>query len=179
MATALCAVLIACAVMTAGASGATDTHPEACERTHVRTTDERAEAAVTFGIERSPTFRALVDAITRSDLIVYITAQFDMAVPLDGELHLVTSVGNHRYMRILVRSELSPWDRCAMVAHELQHAREVAEAPWVRDNAALDALYHEIGFGVGTDRHETDAARDVSIRVAQELSPGGASPRPR
>ena len=134
---------------------------------------------MTLGIERSPTFRALVDTITRSDLIVYITAQFDMSVQLDGEIHLVTSVGNHRYMRILVRSELSPWDRCAMVAHELQHAREVADAPSVRDNATMDALYHEIGFGVGTDRHETDAARDVAIRVTQELSPGWTPPGQR
>ena len=36
----------------------------------------------------------------------------------------------------------------------------------------MGALYHQIGFGVGVDRHETDAARSVAIQVMRELSPG-------
>jgi len=35
----------------------------------------------------------------------------------------------------------------------------------------MDALYHRIGFGVGIDRHETDAARAVTIQVLRELTP--------
>ena len=124
--------------------GAGDT--EQCERSHVRATDPRAEAAVAFGMERSPTFRSLVETIQHSDLIVYITAQFKMAAPLDGEIHFLTRAGEHRYVRVLVRGELSPWDRCAMIAHELQHAYEIADAPAVRDGATMDALYHQIGF---------------------------------
>lgn len=141
-----------------------------CERTHVRATDMRAEAAIAFGMERSATFRALVDTITHSDLIVYISSKFEMQLPLDGEIHFITSVGSHRYMRIYVRGELSPWDRAAMVAHELQHAAEVAARPSVVNNETMDALYEEIGFGVGIDRHETAAARDVAVKVAQELA---------
>ncbi|HEX6973726.1 MAG TPA: hypothetical protein VF147_04955, partial [Vicinamibacterales bacterium] len=165
---ALCAAVTACALLSPPAVLAEDTIE--CERTHVRATDMRAEAAIAFGMERSATFRALVDTITHSDLIVYISSKFEMQLPLDGEIHFITSVGSHRYMRIYVRGELSPWDRAAMVAHELQHATEVAAAPWVVTNETMDQLYHEIGFGVGVDRHETAAARDVTIKVTQELA---------
>lgn len=166
------AALTACAVLAGGGSLLGADGAIECERSHVRATDARAGAAIAYGIARSPTFRSLVDAIQRSDLIVYVSARFEMAVPLDGEIHFLTSAGDHRYLRVLIRGELSPWDRCAMIAHELQHAKEIAESPTVRDTTTMDALYHQIGFGIGVDRHETDAARAVAARVMQELSPG-------
>ena len=158
-------------------AGAGDT--EQCERTHVRAADLRAEAAIALGMERSPTFRSLVEAIQHSDLIVYVTAQFWMAVPIDGEIHFLTMAGEHRFLHVIVRGELSPWDRCAIVAHELQHAQEIAAAPGVRDTASMDALYHQIGFAVGVDRHETDAARSAATQVMRELSPGWKPEAPR
>ena len=169
----LCTALAAGIVVAANGvvAGAGDT--EECERSHVRAADPRAEGAIAFGMERSPTFRSLVEAIQHSDLIVYVTAQFKMPVPLDGEIHFLTIAGEHRFLRVIVRGELSPWDRCAIVAHELQHAQEIAAAPDVRDTPTMDALYHRIGFGVGVDRHETDAARLVALQVMRELSPGG------
>lgn len=166
------AALTACAVLAGGGSLLRADDATECRRSHVRATDARAEAAIAYGIERSPTFRSLVDAIQRSDLIVYVSAQFEMAAPLYGEIHFLTSAGDHRYLRVFIRGELSPWDRCAMVAHELQHAQEIAASLTVRDTATMDALYHQIGFGVGVDQHETDAARAVADRVVQEISAG-------
>jgi hypothetical protein len=174
---ALCAAVAACAIVSGEPMRLGDT--EECGRTHVRSTDSRSGAAIEYGLAGSGTFRALVDAIAHSDLIVYVTAKFEMAVLLDGEIHFVTNVASHRYMRVLVRGELSPWDRAAMIAHELQHAREVADAPWVADNAAMDALYHRIGFAVGIDRHETDAAREVANKVMQELAISAGAGQPR
>ena len=176
IAAAVCAALAACAIVSAEPTRIGDTAE--CGRTHVRSTDARAAAAVEYGLARSAAFRSLVDAIAESDLIVYVTAAFEMPVQLDGEIHFVTQVASHRYMRVLVRGGLAPWDRAAMIAHELQHAREVADAPSVIDNATMDALYHQIGFAVGVDRHETDAAREVTMKVMQELaSSAGAGPR--
>ena len=168
----LCAALVVGILVVADGVvlGAGDT--EQCERSHVRAADPRAEAAVAFGMERSPTFRSLVEAIQHSDLIVYITARFTMAAPIDGEIHFLTMAGEHRFLHVIVRGELSPWDRCAIIAHELQHAQEIADAPAVRDGATMDALYHQIGFAAGVDRHETDAARSVAIQVMREMSPG-------
>ncbi len=175
---ALCAAATACAVLAgSGTLGARDTIT--VERSHVRATDPRIEAAIAYGIERSPTFRSLVDAIARSDLIVYISTPPNMVAPLEGEIHFVTSVGAYRYMRILIRGDLSPWDRTATIGHELQHAREVAGAPDVVDNRTMDALFHRIGFGVGVDRHETDAARAVTVQVTQELLPGWSAAQHR
>jgi hypothetical protein len=165
----LCAAATACAIV-AAAEPTRVGDTEECGKTHVRATDTRSAAAIEYGMAGSETFRALVDAIAHSDLIVYVSAKFEMTVPLDGEIHFVTNVASHRYMRVLVRGELSPWDRAAMVAHELQHAREIADAPYVVDNATMDALYHHIGYAVGVDRHETDAAREVANKVMQELS---------
>ena len=168
MGPALCAAVTACAVLAAGGLlSARDT----VDCTHVRATDARAQAAIADGMERSATFRSLVDAISQSDLIVYVSTGSNMPAPLDGEIHFLTSVGSHRYLRILIRGDLNPWERCATVGHELQHAREVAEASEVIDNRTMDALYHRIGFGVGIDRHETDAARAVTTQVLRELTP--------
>jgi hypothetical protein len=143
----------------------------ACGKSHVRAMDARAQAAIDLGLERSATFRELVNDLRQSDLIVYIGTQSAVA-PINGEIHFVTTAGDHRYLRVFVRAELSPWDRAAMVAHELQHAREIAAAPEVIDNASMDALYHAIGYGVGVDRHETDAAREITLQVLRELAPG-------
>jgi hypothetical protein len=61
----------------------------------------------------------------------------------------------------------------SVMAHELQHALEVAEAPEVTDAASLVDLFRRIGYvkaesGRGI-AYETKAARGVGDRVAEEL----------
>lgn len=131
--------------------------------------DPLVQVSFDMGMERSATFRGLLDALRNSDLIVYIGSESLMAAPVIGEIHFLTSAGPHRYLRVLVKSELSPWDRAAMIAHELQHALEVAAAPEVRDTAAMDALYDRIGYRIGLDRHETEAAKLAGAIVQREL----------
>ena len=66
----------------------------------------------------------------------------------------------------------------ATIAHELQHALEIARDPNVSTSEAALALYRRISFGgcrAGkSDRCETEAALDIEARVNDEL---GRTPR--
>ena len=69
----------------------------------------------------------------------------------------------------------TPSDRMiVVVAHELQHVREVLDAGISTDGAALDALFARIGTRQrGTDtgeQYETAAAQQVQHAVNRELS---------
>jgi hypothetical protein len=58
----------------------------------------------------------------------------------------------------------------AVIAHELQHAVEVAGDPGVVDDAGLVALYRRIGHNsAGGHSYDTDAARTAGHTVRDEL----------
>ena len=65
-----------------------------------------------------------------------------------------------------------------MAAAELQHALEVARAPWVSDLRSLRMLYRRIGRpGDGSDaRYDTDAARAVGAQIFDEITKTRGAP---
>ena len=70
-------------------------------------------------------------------------------------------------------------EQAATLAHERQHAAEIAEAPWVVDAPTLAAYYRRIGQETdpsdGGRRFETPAARAIAARVHRELSSAARS----
>ena len=59
-----------------------------------------------------------------------------------------------------------------VLAHELQHVREVLDAGIGTDPAAIDSLFTRIGvrqLGTPTQRYETAAAQEVMAIVAREM----------
>ena len=67
---------------------------------------------------------------------------------------------------------LGPDRTILVLAHELQHVREVLDAGGGNDQAALDALFTKIGvrqLGTATERYETAAAHEVLAIVGQEI----------
>jgi hypothetical protein len=63
----------------------------------------------------------------------------------------------------------------AILGHELQHAVEVANAPWVVDEASLAEEYRRIGFPSHADHgmsFESRAAIDAGQRVLRDLTHG-------
>jgi hypothetical protein len=73
-----------------------------------------------------------------------------------------------------VVSGLLPDDRAiSVVGHELQHAREVANAETVIDAASMVALFRRTGLrecrGVLGECYETKAAIDVEDAILKEL----------
>jgi hypothetical protein len=141
---------------------------------HVRVSDARIRAAVADGIERSPLFRDLVAGLEASDVIVYVDSDPTMPGRLQGRLTFMAAAGGRRYVRVRIACALSGPHLIAMLAHELQHAVEIAAAPSVVDELSLAAEYRRIGFashamprGAGFDSR---AAIEVGFRVWHEVN---------
>ncbi len=135
----------------------------------VRGADERARSLLQEGASRSETFRGLLEAIDRSDLVVYVqTGSLDRP----GALLFVCASEGVRFLRIVVRAAGRPDDEViAWLGHELQHAVEIATAPDVRDDDGVRRLYGRIGF-TSRSTCETEAAEQVWARVIAEVRYG-------
>ena len=140
---------------------------------HVRAEDSQMRALIEDAIASSPTVRALVTRITASDVVVFVTCERDPAVKASGRLNFMTLAGGVRYLVI----RLKPKRRAAaiaMLAHELQHATEIADSPAIVDERSLAREYERIGYrshaSHGGLAFDTKAAVDVGRRVAEELT---------
>jgi hypothetical protein len=136
----------------------------------VRTLDAHVSDMLAVGYQRSTTFRRLVDVLEDSDVIVHVERR---AIVSDTAfLHFVTHAGGNRYLRITLDSELTSDAGVALLGHELQHAVEVARAPWVVDVASFEELYRAIGHSSCEEPRrcfDTTAAVDAGRRVRMEL----------
>jgi hypothetical protein len=136
----------------------------------IRSHNDRIVKAMEEARRRSSTFRGLVDRVERSDLIVYVesghcgSSQVLSCVALASAAHAV------RYLRITIDTDHSRQIITSQIAHELQHAVEIADAPSVVDNEGLRTLYRRIGkTSAGRDVYETTAAIRVAATVSLEL----------
>jgi hypothetical protein len=146
---------------------------------HVRTTDATMRQLIRDARASSPTFRRLIDRLERSDVIVYVTRHYDMSPGLDGQLNFMSKAGGSRYVNVRVA-----WDRPAQrlvstLAHELQHAVEIADAADVVDEASLARAYTRFGrpgsFNVRSmQAFETPEAVEVGHRVWLEYGAAAA-----
>lgn len=136
----------------------------------VRAVGPSLATLVADGVHRSYTFAHLLDAIEETDVIVYIEATEDMPLTLSGRLMLVPGPHRQRYLRIELAPHGTNEDMIATIAHELQHAVEIATSPEVRDQDGLVALYKRIGNKAGGPHaYDTSAARDAGRMVRIEL----------
>jgi len=110
----------------------------------LRAIDAAAARLITEGVERSPTLAALVDRLERSDVIAYVETESCRNKPWAGRLRFVTAAGARRFLRIGVCAELRRTIQIAMLAHELQHAVEIASSD-AYDVEAVRVLYERIG----------------------------------
>jgi tetratricopeptide (TPR) repeat protein len=112
------------------------------ESSRVRTADGRIRLAIQYGLDRSARFRSLNAAIESSDVVIYLE---------DGRCNVRESAGcilfagatkSARYVRVRVDPKQPLAKLVPMIAHELQHAVEIAHAPEVVDFSTLARLYH-------------------------------------
>jgi hypothetical protein len=138
----------------------------------VRSTDRHIIELLHKGVARSKTFAQLVTALNTTDVIVYIERTPTLPTTLAGRLLLLPMARNQRYLRIQVRSDLSPFELIALIGHELRHALEIAQNPTVRDESAMLALYRRIGQPSTGALHtyDTQAAQSAGRRVRMELA---------
>jgi hypothetical protein len=125
---------------------------------------------VAEGVRKSATFHALMQAVARTDVIVYVEGARDMPPTLAGRMLIMPSSGTQRFMRVQVRLDARPNEIIATIAHELRHVLEVAEDDTVRDADGLLTLYKRIGHAVaGSRRYDTSAAQETGRTVRLEL----------
>jgi hypothetical protein len=144
----------------------------------VRTTDSRLGELLKTGIEHSSTFRRLVTRLEESTVVAYV----ECAAPIEfvqrtvpaGRLVFVAYVEGVRYLAVRLDCRSADVRQLAALAHELQHAVEVADAPDVRDRLSLARLYRSIGFTArytgSSEAFETSAAQAAGDATSHELA---------
>jgi hypothetical protein len=141
---------------------------------HVRAEMREIRALIADTAERSATFRALLDRLEASDVIVYIRVRQFPSSRLDGRIGFLAGDTTGRYLVIELACPRSTDAQAATLAHELHHATEIADAPWVASPAALARHYRRIGNETepsgGGQTFETAEAQQVAARVRRELS---------
>ena len=140
----------------------------------IRTTDGRLQSLIADGIGRSPTFRALVARLERSDVVVYVHCDARTARG-GGRLTFVSSAGGFRYVVVRMGWLPSRAQQIAMLAHELQHAVEIADTPAIVDGPSLAREYRrmvgarQVPAPALTMAFDTNAANEGGHQVLREL----------
>jgi hypothetical protein len=147
-----------------------ETATVAADPPRVRPLGPIATLAVDRGRQQSARFRALVGELESSDMIVHIVATPSMPLGIIGTMRFVARLGDTRYIRIDLAAMAPPDLRVATLAHELQHACEVARSH-AGSHAAVRLLYRAIGREVpgSRDAYETDGAQHIGAEVWAEL----------
>ncbi len=135
----------------------------------VRGATPRMSQLIERGTRRSSTFAALVAALNRTNVIVYVQETRELPGSVDGHLAVSAVSGGYRYLRAQVLAGLDETDTISIVGHELQHALEVSARAEVTDARSLKRLYARIGIAERAGRFETAAAKEIGRRVRAEL----------
>lgn len=136
----------------------------------VRATTELLAWHVAEGLRRSPTFAAMMRALEDTDVIVHLVEATHLPPLTDAQTVFVTQVEGHRFLRVHLGLHRRGDGLIALLGHELMHALEIAGAPEVRDERALEALYRRIGHrGPRALQFDTQEARLMERRIHREL----------
>ncbi|NOT44728.1 MAG: hypothetical protein HOP14_09015 [Acidobacteria bacterium] len=142
----------------------------------VRGLDAPARRLLSAGMQRSPTIRALVGLLERSDLVVLVDTGTHHAGRSRATTRLAAVRAGIRFLRLHVELgyDLDTPAPLALLAHELEHAREIQRAAWVVDDPGLRQLYRRIGFPSCPERSvecfETEGALERGRMALRELS---------
>jgi hypothetical protein len=160
-----------CAALVVLLALASSSQAESLQR--IRTTSPYVQTVLTSASEKSPTLRSIVERIAASNVIVYVTCVRFASVALNGRTLWAEANSGARYLRVQVDCMLPRANLVAILAHELQHVAEVADAPAVVDEATFGKLFSVIGYSTCSrfsEQYETDGAIVAGERVRQEFS---------
>ncbi len=140
--------------------------------THTRPTSPAARYLLQLATERSTSVRALVRELERTDLVVFL--MFDVEAgggSTPDYMTFLTDAAGSRLVLVRIYRRSDPLlAYVPTLAHELQHALELAAAPDVRDRETFARLFATIGWRTGGGQFETGRARAIEQHVRQELS---------
>ena len=137
----------------------------------LRSVDAPIRATIEEGCRRSPLFAELVRAVERSNYVVYVVAVPSLRNGMTGAL--LHGTGGPQYLRIHLKRDLLLDRQVTVLAHELQHVREVIWAGISAHAAEMELLFRRIGekrlSGGRRQQFETAAAERVGDAVAADL----------
>ena len=160
-----CLVVLLLAVSADVAKG-----PTSINVSRVRPLDAWASETLERGIDRSQLVRDLIETLQQTDVIVLLETTSSLPQEVGGTMRLLVVAGGYRYVRVSSARALLPATRAAMLGHELQHVRELAQSQ-AADDETLRKLYESIGYRVAglEGYYETRAAAAAGRRVWAEL----------
>ena len=144
-------------------------------QTHVRASEPKIQALIQKGLSESETFRRLVATLDQSEVIVYVEPKLTRRSLGAYLAHNIVDRGGYRYLRIAIDIQGRDQHLVPLLAHELQHAVELAQAPDARDPESVEHTFQDLAkpFGCqGTTCYETQAAIDVQRQVSDERRAG-------
>jgi len=139
--------------------------------THTRAMSPAAGALLELAVERSRLVRALVDELERTDIVVlFMFTNEPLAEGTPDSMTFLTDATGTRFVAVTMRWRSVPWlAYVPFLAHELQHALELAMAGDVRDYESYVRLFRTIGRQARNGQFETESARAMEDRVRREL----------
>jgi len=164
------AISVLAALVTVAHLDATDHRRSYTPYARIRPMQDVGARLLADGMAHSPTFRWLVDRLERSNVIVYIDVRPDMPAHIGGSLRFLARSATDHFVRIQLNRVFQGRTLVALLAHELQHAVEVAESGQVNSADDLRQLYRRVGVLTGVDQYDTVAAQRAGYVVRDELS---------
>jgi len=142
---------------------------------NIRASDDELVALLEEGMRRSPTFKGLVDRLSKSDVILYVRPDVTAKNNAPTRLTFLAAKAGFRYLVIRVASGRSKEQQLATLGHEMQHAVVIADAPSVVDSQTLRKEFERVGKltqpSVGDDFFfDSPAAEEVRRRILAEVS---------
>ena len=141
---------------------------------HIRPTDGRLRTLLNDAARSSPTVRALIERISVSDVVVYLACERDPAVRAPARLNFVVAAGGVRYVLVRMKLRQPRYAAIALLAHELQHAAEIADRKTIVDEESLGHEYERMGGRRGyagrSITFDTKSAVEIGDLVLEELS---------
>ncbi len=140
------------------------------ETARVRCLDRESLQLLGTVRDQSPTVRRMLERLEKSDLITYIRIGPSLSFArARATTRILGHVREARFVLISITSLAAEVDRVLLLGHELQHAVELADAPWVRDDDGMVEMYERIGWRESSFTFETPAAVDAGRQVREEV----------
>lgn len=140
---------------------------------HIRSSNDRIIEVLDYAATRSAMFRRLLAHIDASDVTVFIDEGACQSGLFRACLQLLAALPAQRYLRVRIDPRQPLLSVVRQVAHELQHAKEVADAVEVVDVQSLGGLYKKIGSRTcsagSVECWETRAALTAEVDVTNEI----------
>jgi len=149
--------------------------PIAAQSPHnnVRSSEPRLHKLIWSAAARSVSFDYLLQRLDVANVIVYLACNAIDARPPAPRLSFLSRVGIWRYLMVHLRCPMPDDPQIVMLAHELRHAVEIADAGDVVDQRSMLRHYMRIGFEVSDGTRirafETASARTTAEFVRREL----------